>query len=220
MTTLRVRFATTNAPESMKKGLLRSRIERARRVARFQRVKKIDVRAIQEAGTYAEQIDATTPLYKTLWATANDFVNGRKVGNGVEVNHWRFKSRLLDEITVGKGDNAIHIPVVLLTHRISGFQFKFYAVHRPTRTAENRALRPVIDEVLREHTKRDDRDGMPWVIAGDMNENPWGWGKELGQHGVDHIRSSRHFHAKGCLAHDRPLLSDHKFLVADALVEV
>lgn len=211
----RLRFGTTNAPESMKRGLLGDRMERARRVARFRRVKRIDVCAIQEAGTYAEKVDTETPAYKTVWAQFNDFVNGRQVGNGIEFNRWRFRARLLDDITVGRGDQAVHIPVLLLTHRRTGFKFKFYAVHRPTRRADNRALRPVIDARLREETKRDNQAKMPWVIAGDMNENPWGWGNLLGQHGVDHIRGSHHFTPIRQIVDARPLLSDHKFLIAD-----
>lgn len=217
MPTLRLRFATTNAPESMKRGLLKDRLRRARRLYRFFRETRVDVAALQEAGTYAEQ--AETPRHKALWAQFNDIVKGRQVGNGVVVNRWRFKSRLLEDIKVGQGDDAVHIAVVLVTHRRTRWFFTFRAVHRPTRVADNAELRPVVDGVLREQTKRDDADGMPWVIAGDMNVNPWGWGVKLGQHGVDHINASHHFEPVGQHVYDRPLLSDHAFLTADAAVE-
>lgn len=218
MSTLRIRFATTNAPESAKRGLLRDRLARAQRLFKFYERKRIDVTALQEAGTYAER--AQTPLHKALWAKFNQIVRGRQVGNGVAVNRWRFASRLLTDVEVG----GLHIAVVLVTERPTRgrdpFKFKFYAVHRPTRRADNSALRPVIDDALREYTRRDDKAGMPWVIAGDMNVNPWGWGVELGQHGVDHIRASHHFEPLGQQVFDRPLLSDHDFLIADAAVEV
>lgn len=218
MTTLQIRFATTNAPESAKRGLLRDRAARARRLFRFYASKRIDVVALQEAGTYAEQ--AETRQHKALWAKWNQIVKGRQVGNGVAVNRWRWKTRLLTDVEVG----GLHIAVVLVTERATRgrdpFKFKFYAVHRPTRRADNSALRPVIDTALREYTRRDDVAKMPWVIAGDMNVNPWGWGQKLGQHGVDHINASAHFEPLGQLVFDRPLLSDHDFLIADAAVEV
>ena len=214
--TIRLRFATTNAPESMKRGLLKDRLARARRLYRFYRETGVDVAALQEAGTYAEQVDATDSRYKALWARFNDIVRGRQVGNGAVINGLRFKARLLEDVAVGD----LHIACILITHRRTGFKFKFYAVHRPTRRATNANLRPVIDSVLKEHTKRDDAAGRPWVIAGDMNVNPWGWGTKLGSHGVDHINASHHFEPLGQQVHDRPLLSDHAFLVADAVVEV
>ena len=224
MTTLRIRFATTNVPESRKRGLLTDRIKRAARVMRFYGNKGIDVCALQEAGTYAEQ--AETPRHKALWAQFNDIVRGRQVGNGVVVNRWRWKSLLLSDVTVGQGDDAVHIAAVLITERPTRgrdpFRFKFYAAHRPTRRAANANLRPVIDSVLKEHTKRDDAADMPWVIAGDMNVSPWNpvGGRVLGSHGVDHVVSSRDFEPLGQQVYDRPLLSDHAFLVADAVVEV
>lgn len=218
MTTLRLRFATRNSPESMKRGLLRDRLKRARRAARFDRLKRIDVAALQEAGTYAEQ--AETPRHKALWARFNDIVRGRQVGNGVVVNRWRFKSRLLEDIKVGSGDDAVHIAVVLVTHRRTGWSFKFRAVHKPTRRADNKDLRPVIDDRLREEHKRDDaaKPPMPWVTAGDFN-GPFSQGVQLGDHGVDSIVASEHFEPLGQRVYDRPLLSDHAFLTADAAVE-
>ena len=218
MTTIHIRFATRNSPESMKRGLLRDRLKRARRAARFDREQGIDVAALQEAGSYAEQVDGTDRRYKALWAKFNNLVKGRQVGNGATVNGRRFKARLLEDVQVGD----LHIACILVTHRRAGFKFKFYAVHRPTRRADNAALRPVIDGVLREHTKRDDAAGMPWVVAGDMNVSPWNpvRGVVLGSHGVDHIVGSRHFEPLGQRVVDRPLLSDHAFLIADAAVEV
>lgn len=226
MTTLRIRFATTNAPESAKRGLLRDRLARARRVFRFYARKRIDVCALQEAGTYSELVDGETPALKALWAKFNQIVRGRQVGNGVVVNSWRFKARLLEDITVGTGDEAVHIPVVLVTERATRgrdpFKFKFYAVHRPTRVADNADLRPVIDDVLKMHTRYDDKADRAWVIAGDMNVAPWNPvnGVKLGSHKVDHIVASRHFEPLGQTVVDRPLLSDHDFLIADAVVEV
>jgi hypothetical protein len=220
MPTLHIRFATTNVPESRKRGLLRDRLARARRVTRLYLKKRIDVCALQEAGTYAELVDGETPTLKALWAKFNQIVRGRQVGNGVVINSWRFKARLLEDIPVGD----VNLPVILVTERhVRGrdpFKFKVYGVHRPTRVADNANLRPVIDRVLRAHTDRDDRLGRAWVIAGDMNVNPWGWGVKLGQHGVDHIRASHHFEPLGQEVYDRPLLSDHAFLIADALVNL
>lgn len=214
--TLRIRFATTNAPESMKRGLLRDRLGRARRLFGFYRRQRIDVAATQEAGTYAEIVDNETPTIKALWAQFNALVKGRQVGNGVIVNARRWKSRLLDDVEVG----GLHIAVVMVTHRRTGFAFKFYGLHQPTRRADNSALRPVIDAALREHTRRDDKAGTPWVIAGDTNSGQWGWGVELGDHAVDVIRSSAHFEPLGQTVAHYPLLSDHDFLIADAAVEV
>jgi endonuclease/exonuclease/phosphatase family metal-dependent hydrolase len=218
VTTLHIRFATTNAPESMKRGLLKDRLARARRLFRFYRETTIDVVALQEAGSYARRIDWEVGRRKSLWARANNIVKGRSVGNGAVVRIGRFKSRSLPDVVVGD----LHIAVILVTHRRTGFKFKFYAVHRPTRRAENKNLRPVIDGVLREHTKRDEASGIPWVIAGDMNVNPWSLPGDvkLGQHGVDHIRASREFEPNGQIVVNRPLLSDHDFLIADAVVEV
>lgn len=217
MTTLRLRLGTRNAPESLKRGLLKDRLTRARRVQNWAIRRRLDVCAIQEAGTWAERVDTETPLRKVLWAKFNQRVNGRQVGNGVDVNRRRWKSELLDDLTVGD----LHIAVVLLTHRRTGWQFKFRAVHRPTRRADNSALRDVIDDALEEQHRLDDAAGMPWVTAGDMNAGRWGKrGRELARHAVDHIRASHHFDPIGQQSVDRPLLSDHEFLIADAEVEV
>jgi hypothetical protein len=226
VTTIPIRFATTNTPESMKRGLLKDRAARARRLFRFYASKRIDVCALQEAGTYAELSE--TPQHKALWARFNQIVRGRQVGNGVVVNRWRWRSRLLEDVTVGTGDEAVHIAVVLVTERPTRgrdpFKFKFYAVHRPTRRATNKDLRPVIDDVLAMHTRYDDKAVPPraWVVAGDMNVSPWNpvGGVLLGSHRVDHIRASHHFEPLGQEVYDRPLLSDHDFLVAEAAVEV
>jgi hypothetical protein len=219
VTTLQIRFATTNAPESAKRGLLRDRLARAVKVQRWATRHRIDVRVIQEAGTYAERVDIDTPARKVLWAKFNAFVKGRQIGNGIDVNRWRFKSRLLDDLTVGLGDGAVHLAVALVTHRRTGFTFKVYAVHKPTRRADNSSLRPVIDAALRERTRHDDKAGTPWIVAGDFN-GPFDHGVELGDHGVDSIRASKHFEPLGQQVYDRPLLSDHDFLIADAAVEV
>jgi hypothetical protein len=218
MTAIRLRIATTNVPESMKRGLLKDRERRARRVVRFYRERRVDIGAVQEAGTYLEA--AETPRLKALWAKFNDIVKGRLVGSGIVVNRWRFGSRLLDDITVGNGDDAVHIPVALVTHRRTKWQTKVYGPHRPTRRAVNAYLRPVIDTRLHEETKRDDAADMPWLIVTDANKNPWGWGVNLGQHGVDHVRGSDDFESLGQEVYSRPLLSDHEFLIADAVVEV
>jgi hypothetical protein len=225
VTTLQIRIATTNAPESAKRGLLRDRLARARRVNQWAIRRRVDVRVIQEAGTYGELVDDETPQRKVLWAKWNQIVRGRRVGNGVDVNHWRWKSRLLEDIVVGTGDEAVHIPVVLLTERsVRGrdpFKFKTYGVHRPTRRADNAHLRGVIDDVLAMHIRYDDKADRPWIVAGDMNVSPWNpvRGVVLGSHGVDHIVGSHHFEPVGQAHVDRPLLSDHEFLIADAVVE-
>jgi hypothetical protein len=225
VTTLQIRFATTNAPESAKRGLLRDRLARARKLIRFYENRRIDVGALQEAGTYAELVDAESPRIKALWAQFNQIVKGRRVGNGVFVNSWRWKSRLLEDITVGTGDEAVNIPVVLLTERPTRgrdpFKFKFYGVHRPTRRADNANLRSVIDDVLAMHIRYDNKAGRAWVVAGDMNVSPWNpvHGVVLGSHGVDHIVGSHHFEPVGQAHVDKPLLSDHEFLIADAIVE-
>lgn len=224
MTTLHIRLATTNTPESRKRGLLRDRVKRARRLFRFYASKRIDVCALQEAGTYAELSE--TPQHKALWARWNQIVRGRQVGNGVVVNRWRFRSRLLEDITVGTGDEAVRIAVVLVSERPTRgrdpFKFKLYAVHRPTRRATNANLRGVIDDVLAMHIRYDNKADRAWVVAGDMNVSPWNpvRGVVLGSHGVDHIVGSDHFEPVGQHVFDRPLLSDHDFLVADAVVEV
>jgi exonuclease III len=226
VTTLRVRLATTNTPESRKRGLLRDRLARARRLFRFYDRRRIDVCSLQEAGTYAELVDAESAKLKALWAHWNQIVRGRRVGNGVVVNTWRWKSRLLEDITVGTGDEAVHIAVVLITERPrrgrDPFKFKLYAVHRPTRRATNANLRSVIDDVLKMHIRYDDKADRAWVIAGDFNVSPWNpvRGVVLGSHGVDHIVASHHFEPVGRAHVDRPLLSDHEFLIADAVVEV
>lgn len=221
MPTLRLRIATTNVPESMKRGLIRDRVARAARVMGFYSLRRCDVIAVQESGDYLEA--AETPTHKALWARWNQIVKGRHVGNGIVVNRRRWKSRLLEDVEVG----GLHIPVVLVTERnVRGrapFKFKMYGVHRPTRRAENAALRPVIDAVLREHIKRDDKAGRAWIVAGDMNVSHWNpvRGIVLASHRVDHIVGSRHFEPLG--QRDpirRPLLSDHAFLIADAVVEV
>lgn len=211
---MKLKFATTNAPESMKRGLIRDRLARARRVAGFYIRHDIDVGAAQEAGTYLEDVDNVRPEIKALWAAANDIVRGRLVGNGVVVKRRRWRAHLLEDITIGDGDDAVHIAVVLLTHRWTGFQFKFYAVHKPRRRgAENTYLRPIIDQQLRAHTRRDDVAGMPWVVAGDFNGST-DLGVDLGSHGPDHIRGSREFEPVSHYVVRRPLLSDHPFLVA------
>jgi hypothetical protein len=226
VTTLRVRFATTNAPESRKRGLLKDRNKRARRLVRLYQRHGIDAGALQEAGTYAEA--AETRSIKALWARFNDVVRGRQVGNGVFVKRRRWKSRLLTDLVIKGFDDPrsgeplapLHIAVVQLTHRRSGFTLKFYAVHRPTRRADNSSLRTVIDEALHNYTRLDDKARIPWVIAGDMNVSPWGWGTNLGNHGVDHIRASEHFEPLGRAVIDRDDLSDHDFLIADAAVDL
>lgn len=218
MTTLQIRFATTNAPESAKRGLMRDRLLRAIRVQNWAIRHRVDIRAIQEAGTYAEQVDAQKPGRKVLWGQVNDFVKGRRIANGLDVNAWRFKSRLVDNHTIGTGDDAVNIPVVLVTHRRTGFQFKVRPVHKPTRRADNADLRPIIDQVLRAEARRDDAADMPWVDLGDFN-GPFDLGVELGDHGVDSIRGSHHFEPLGQQVFDRPPLSDHDFLIADAAVE-
>lgn len=215
---IRIRFATTNAPESMKRGLLKDRLTRALRVQDWALRRRIDVRVIQEAGTYAERVDIDTPARKVLWAKFNSFVKGRQIGNGIDVNRVRFRSRLLEDITVGSGDGAVHIAVALITHRRTGFAWKQYAIHKPTRRAENSSLRGVIDDVLRQHARLDDKAGRAWVMAGDFN-GPFNLGVQLGDHGVDTIAASKHFEPLGQRVVDRPLLSDHAFLIADALVE-
>lgn len=223
--TILLRFATTNVPESAKRGLLRDRLERARRVNQWATRRKIDVRALQEAGTYAEQVDAETPIRKVLWARWNQIVRGRRVGNGADIRHWRWKSRLLDDLTIGRGEGAIHLAVVLITERRPRpksrppWVQKAYIVHKPTRRAANSSLRDVVDDVLRNHTRIDDAAGMPWTILGDFN-GPFNHGVELGDHGVDSIRASAHFEPLGQTVVDRPLLSDHCFLIADAAVDV
>lgn len=223
MTTLQIRFATTNAPESMKRGLIKDRPLRARLVERFTVLNKIDFRAIQEGGTYAEQVDEDTPGRKVLWAKANDIVKGRLIGNGLDVNWVRWKSKLLEDLTIGTGDDAIHIAVVQVTERRPGkresWVQKVYCVHKPTRRAPNKALRPIVDDTLRDHTKRDDTADMPWTVIGDMN-GTLNLGQGLGDHGPDHIRASHHFEALGQHVVNRPGLSDHHFLIADAAVEV
>ena len=45
-------------------------------------------------------------------------------------------------------------------------------------------------------------------------------GVVLGSHGPDHIIGSKHFEPLGQKVVDRPLLSDHEFLIADTAVEV
>lgn len=213
--TIRLRPATFNAPESFKSGLLTDKVARARRVFEVFIRNRVDVAAMQEAGTFAEQVDNEVISVKALWAHFNDFVKGRQIGNGALIKHWRWKSHLLEDIKVGQGDNAIYIAVVLLTKRWSRkpAQFKYYCVHKPTRTADNAHLRPVIDRVLVEHTRRDDAAGMPWMVAGDFN-GPFDLGRRLADHGVDSIRGSTHFTPVRQMVLDRPNLSDHPFLVA------
>lgn len=220
---MRVRFATTNAPESKKRGLLKDRLARARRLSQWAILQRIDFRAIQEGGTYAETVDEETPLRKVLWARFNSFVNGRQIGNGLDVNRRRWRSRLLDDITIGKGDGAVHLAVVEATERRPRrgrvpWKQKVYVVHKPTRVAENSALRGVVDAALVEHTRRDDLMGMPWTVLGDGN-GPFDLpnGVELADHLVDSIIGSHHFEPLGQKVVDRPLLSDHRFLIADAL---
>lgn len=219
MTTLRIRFGTRNAPESMKRGLLKDRLARAWRVQNWAIRRRVDVCAIQEAGTYAEQVDGQTSLRKVLWAKFNQRVRGRQVGNGVDVDRRRWKSRLLDDLTIGKGEGSVHLAVVELTHRKTGFTFTFYAIHKPTRRATNSSLRGVIDDALREKARLDNKAGRPWVIAGDFN-GPFDFGLQLADHGVDTITASKDFEPLGQRVVDRPLLSDHAFLIADAAVEV
>lgn len=220
--TVRLRIATTNAPESFKKGLLRDKILRATKIENWAIRRNIDIRAIQEGGTFAEQIDVQTPLRKVLWAKANTLVKGRRVGNGLDVNRRRWRSRLLDDLTVGD----LHIAVVLITERrppkgCEPLRFKVRAIHRPTRRAKNAALRDVIDDVIDEQERIDNAAGMPWIDLGDMNDGRWGRrGVELGKFGPDHIRASKHFEPLGQRVVRRHLLSDHHFLIADTQIEV
>lgn len=225
MSTLRQRFGQTNAPESMKRGLIKDRLTRARLVEAFTIAFRIDFRGIVEGGTYAEQVDGETPARKVLWAKANDIVKGRLVGNGLDAAWWRWKTKLLDDITIGQGDEAIHLAVVEATERRpkprsrKPWKQKVYVVHKPTKRATNKALRPIVDQTLREHTRRDDKAGIPWVILTDAN-GALDIGVELGSHGPDHIRASKHFEPLGQKVIRRPGLSDHYFLIADAAVEV
>lgn len=216
MSTIYVRLATLNAPESRKRGLLPDRLGRAERLFRFYQNRSIDVGAIQEAGTYAEEVDTAVPGVKAIWAAYNTLVKGRQVGNGILVKTARWRSRLLPDLVVGEGDDALHIAVAIITHRRTQRQFKFYAVHRPTRRADNAYLRDDVDKRLRQETRNDDKGGMPWVIAGDMNAGHWGWGTALAKYKVDHIIASKHFEPAGGCVVRRRLLSDHAFLLANA----
>jgi hypothetical protein len=220
MTFVRAVFASTNAPESAKRGLLRDRLRRARLLYRFYANHDVDVAAVQEAGTYAEIVDAEVKGLKAIWAKANSIVKGRRVGNGIIGNRVRFKIRKLEDIPVGD----LNIAVAQITHRRTGFTWRHIAIHRRTRrddpsgedrTAMNIALRGLIKSI--------DREGGAWVVAGDANEGEqWAiadLGKTLGQHGVDHIIGSKHFIALGQEVIDRPRLSDHAFVLARVAFE-
>lgn len=219
----RVRFSSTNIPESRKRGLMTNRWRRVRRVFAFYLNHNIDVGSVQEAGTYAKQVDIEVKDIKTLWAKANSIVRGREVGNGVFVNRVRFKSRKLDDIQVGD----LNVAVVQITRRAlrkhNRFTWTHLAIHRRTRrddpTGEDRRAMNVL---VRAFIKGIERRGGAWSLAGDANEGEqWALtrlGVDLGVHGVDHIRASHHFVPEGHRSYDKPDLSDHRFLVADARV--
>jgi hypothetical protein len=221
MIRFRTRFASTNAPESRKRGLLQDRWKRTRLVWQFYLRHNIDIVAVQEAGTYASQVDLEVGKLKSLWAQANSIVRGRRVGNGVIVNRIRFKSKQLQDLTVGD----LHVAVVRVTHRRTGFSFIVFGVHRRTRrddpTGEdrremNKALRVFIGEL--------ERVGKAWVVIGDANEGEqWGIANleaatVLGQVHVDHVVASHHFEPLGQKVVEKARLSDHDFLIADARV--
>jgi len=215
----KVRFASTNAPESRKRGLTPDRWKRVRRLFAFYVNHGIDIGSVQEAGTYAKAVDPEVGKIKTVWAKANSIVRGREVGNGVFVNRLRFKVRKLDDIDVGD----LHVAVVRIKHRLSGFTWTHIAIHRRTRrddpTGEDRLAMNIL---VRQFIKDLERNGQAWSLAGDANEgDQWALtrlGVGLGIQGVDHIRASEHFAPVTQRVFDKPALSDHDFLVADARV--
>lgn len=218
MSTLRIRLSTTNAPESMKHGLIKDRVKRARRVVRFYREQQVDIGAVQESGDYFAAATKGEAV-KAVWAQFNDYVRGRRIGNGLVVKRRQWKTRKVDDITIGTGGDAIHIAVVDVTHKRTGWRVRCRAIHKPTKRATNADLRPLVDAALKAAHRRDDDAGIPWLDLGDMNGSAVE-GVKLASHGPDHIRGSRDFEALGQRVVDRPLLSDHPFLIAGAAVEV
>lgn len=223
MARFKVRFVSTNVPESAKRGLLRDRLDRARRVWRFYLRRHVDVACLQEAGTYARQVDLEVTDLKSLWAAANSIVRGRQVGNGVVVNRLRFRTKQLEDITVGD----LHLAVVKITNRRTGFYWIQFAVHRRTRrddpTGEDRRS---MNNLLRAWIATLERKGVAWCVAGDANEGEqWAIANleaavVLGQVHVDHVIASHHFTPLGQEVVRRRKLSDHSFLIADAEVTV
>lgn len=214
-----VRFVSTNIPESAKRGLLPDRLRRARKVFQFYLNHGIDIGAAQEAGTYAKRVDWEVPKIKTLWARANNVIKGRLVGNGVFINRVRFRSKQMDDLDVGD----LHLAVVKVVHRRTGFTFTVLAIHRRTRTADPTGEdRRAMNVEIRRWIKSFEATGAAWVVIGDANEGEqWAivdLGQSLGNHGVDHVVASRHFAKVDERTFDKPRLSDHDFLVVDAVV--
>lgn len=225
-------FATANAPESGKRGLLPRRV-RALSLLRWAARNRVSVLCVQESGTYLSAAVSRVVLKRTAkakprqgrrWgrfyapATAHG-AGGRRRGNGVVWNrrHWRLvATRVVGVPWHDSPTGALYIPVVVLAYRRGGQQVVVASVHAPIKRADPRGgTRRAINAKVRELARDCEAMGVPLVVGGDFNDgnvrpDVRGSGlKTAAHHGVDWLLTTGK--ASDDRTHDlkRARLSDH-----------
>lgn len=226
-------FATANAPESGKRGLLPRRV-RALSLLRWAARNRVSVLCVQESGTYLSAAvgrvltKRTTAKGKVVqrrrWgrfyapATAHGEA-GRRRGNGVVWNrrHWRLvTTRVVSVPWHDSPTGALYIPVVVLEDRRSGQQIAVASVHAPTKRADRSGrTRELINARVRGIANEAADRGIPLVVGGDFNDGAVlddlrGSGlKKAAHHKVDWLLTTGK--ASDARTHDlkRARLSDH-----------
>lgn len=211
------RFATANAPESRKQGLVMPQSVRATEFVDWLNRAGIDLAVVQESGTYLQAEVMRRPRWQAVYAPSNDRVNGRDVGNG-EVARRRFKEQKVTHIAsrrTGRG-GPLNLPIV--TWVVGGAEVTVIGLHRQTNSADpKQRSRKRMDRKLRRYSRRLDRKGIHHVIAGDINggaqwADQFPWMQVAAQHTPDIVLVSRSIQFAAAQSHDVPRISDHEFV--------